>query len=85
MNSNSSANRFNFFIAGMEPVLTGMCFSGLASKSINGSLNNFVRTVSFLQASKYMDHFEATHCIALPSKYFVLPWSHRVMSGNVIS
>lgn len=69
----------------MEPVLSVRCFSDVPNISINGSLNNFIRTLSFLQASKYMDHFEATHCVALPSKYFVLPWTHRVMSGNVIS
>ncbi|XP_066918559.1 phosphatidylserine lipase ABHD16A-like isoform X2 [Clytia hemisphaerica] len=36
--------------------------------------------VTLFLATKYMAHFDATHCIALPASYFQMPWAHRVES-----
>ncbi|XP_057289724.1 phosphatidylserine lipase ABHD16A-like isoform X1 [Hydractinia symbiolongicarpus] len=32
--------------------------------------------VTLYLAMKYMDHFDATHCMPLPYSYFQLPWQH---------
>lgn len=48
------------------------------------SVEEKVKAMLYL-ASKHMDHFDATHCVALPANFFTLPWKHRVMSGNIIT
>ncbi|XP_047135800.1 phosphatidylserine lipase ABHD16A isoform X1 [Hydra vulgaris] len=30
-------------------------------------------------AMKYLDHFDASHCVPLPSQYFLLPWQHKLI------
>ena len=40
-----------------------------------------IETALFL-SRVYMDHFDATHCMPLPSMYFQMPWQHKVKSAH---
>lgn len=40
-----------------------------------------IETAMFL-CKVYMDHFDAPHCLNLPSKYLQLPWQHQLLPTN---